>query len=103
VRVIGELAHKMGFLRDIRSGERGYDFDGAGVVIFWIAAGAALGVGVALVPAKPLPGSAVGFLALVGGVLGSAIGFYAAWGVSAVARVLAIPGLIVSFLIALAR
>jgi len=93
----------MGFLSDIRSGERGYGSDGACVVIFWVAAGVALGAGVALVPAKPLPGSAVGFLVLVGVGLGSAIGFYAAWGVSVVARVLAIPGLIVVFLIELAR
>jgi hypothetical protein len=93
----------MGFLSDIRSGKRGHDFGGACAVIFWIAAGLALGGGVAMVPAKPLPGSAVGVLVVVGVVLGSAIGFYAAWGVSVVARVLAIPGLIVGFLIELAR
>ena len=93
----------MGFLRDIRSGERGHDFGGAYVVVFWIVAGAALGGGVAMVSGKLLPGSAVGFLVPVGVALGSAIGFYAAWGVSVVARVLAIPGLIVGFLIELAR
>jgi hypothetical protein len=89
----------MGFLRDIRTGERGHDFGSAYVVIFWIAAGVALGGSVALLPAK----HAIGFFVLVGVVLGSAIGFYAAWGASVVARVLAIPGLIVGFLIELAR
>jgi len=93
----------MGFLDDIRSGKRGFDIDGAFAVIFWIAAGAALGFGFTLASAKPLPQAAVNFLIVIGGVMGSAVGFYAAWGVSLVARVLAIPGVIVSFLIALVR
>jgi hypothetical protein len=54
------------------------------------------GAGIALVSPKP-----VALLSWLGGVLGAAVGFYAAWGASVVARVLAIPGLIVSFLIAL--
>jgi hypothetical protein len=93
----------MGFLDDIRSGKRGFDIDGAVVVIFWIVAGTALGFGVAQARAIPLPQSTVNLLMLVGAVLGSAVGFYAAWGAPLVARVLAIPGVIVSFLIALVR
>ncbi len=93
----------MGFLRDIRSEERGFSLEGAVVVVFWVVAGAALGVGIAQAPSKPLPQSAVNMLMLFGGVLGATLGFYAAWGVSLVARVLAIPGVIVSFLIALVR
>jgi hypothetical protein len=93
----------MGFLSYIRSRKLpppGYGPDGLYVVIFWIIAGAALGFGVAQA-AKPLPQSSVYMLMLVGGIMGSAVGFYAAWGVSRVARVLAIPGLIFGFLIGL--
>jgi hypothetical protein len=97
----GELAHKMGLLTDIRNGNRG-GHEGAFAVIFWITAGATFGFGIVLAPVTPLPPSAVGLLVLVGAVLGSVLGFYAAWGVSWVARALAIPGVILSFLLAFA-
>jgi hypothetical protein len=97
----GELAHKMGLLTDIRNGDRG-GYEGAFAVIFWIIAGAGLGFWIALAPTTPLPPPAAGVLVLVGAVLGSVLGFYAAWGVSWVARVLVIPGVILSFLLAFA-
>jgi hypothetical protein len=93
----------MGLLSDIRSGNRGFDGDGAAAVIFWIVAGAVLGFGVAQAAANPIPERAVNLLTLVGGVLGAVVGFYAALGASLVARVLAIPGLIIGFLIGVAR
>ena len=89
----------MGLLADIRNGKRDGG-NGAFAVFFWIAAGAVLALGVGA--AASLPGSVVGPLMVVGGLAGSPVGFYAAWGASRVARVLAIPGVVLGFLFALA-
>jgi hypothetical protein len=91
----------MGLLIDIRSGKRAAT--GPGAIIFWLAAGTALGTGTVGILANPLPDSRLYLLVLVGGILGGIVGLYAAWGTSALARVLAIPGIIVDVLIDLVR
>jgi hypothetical protein len=85
----------MGLLTDIKSGKSGAR--GPGAIIVWLAAGAALGAGLAQM--MPHPTESVGaVLALMGGIIGIAIGFYAAWGTSKLAKVLAAPGIIVDVL-----
>jgi hypothetical protein len=77
----GELVHKMGFLRDIRSGGMGGSVAGAVVVLLgrrWRCTW----------NRRPQP--AVNLPSLVGGVLGSAVGLAAAAGACALA--LAAPG-----------
>lgn len=82
----------MGFLSDIRSGKR--DPAGLGVyaVIFWLCAGsiAGGGLGYYLVGASEKVGLT---LLLAGAAMGACIGFYAAFGGTPLARVLALPGL----------
>ncbi|MGC2782087.1 MAG: hypothetical protein WA418_41285 [Bradyrhizobium sp.] len=81
----------MGFLTDIRSGERGDYGLGAYAIIFWLIAGLMVGGGV---------GAWVGMgaertvlpLALTGLAVGLCVGFYAAFGATRIARVLAVPG-----------
>jgi len=86
----------MGLLMDIRSGKRGSASGGA--ILFWIVAGAALGFG----PSQLLPRvSSESWMYLwtaAGGLLGAAVGFYAEWGTSRLARILALPGIIVDLI-----
>src|SRR5262245_57966401 len=81
----------MGLLMDIRSGKRlqtaGYAF------VAWLIIGAGLGgLAGALLPGPMYVGGAIGALA---GVL---IGLYAEWGASAVAKVLAVPGMVLAMI-----
>ncbi|MBR0752491.1 hypothetical protein JQ604_09860 [Bradyrhizobium jicamae] len=80
----------MGVLTDIRSGKRGSL--GLGYeIVFWSMAGMAAGAGI---------GSWIGLnmekallpLALIGFTVGICVGFYAAFGATRMARVLALPG-----------
>jgi hypothetical protein len=93
INVMSEAA--VGFLTDIRSGKRAVT--GPGAVIFWFAAGMVLSGGIAA-----LAGASESFplylLTVPGALLGAMVGFYAAWGTSRLARVLAIPGIIVDVL-----
>jgi hypothetical protein len=94
----------MGLLIDIRSGKRAVT--GPGAIIFWFAAGiaaagTALGFGLPQTPANPSPDGVAYLLTLIGALVGMAVGFYAAWGTSLLARALAIPGVIVDLLIEL--
>ena len=91
----------MGLLIDIRNGRR--VVSGLGAIIFWLAAGAALGFGETGLFPNSLPESTAYVPVLVSGALGCLIGFYAAWGTSTLARVLAIPGVVVDILSVLAR
>jgi hypothetical protein len=86
----------MGLLTDIRNGKRGASSPGS--IIFWFVAATGLGVGTLWVLTGALSESGLRSVALPAGVLGLAIGFYAAWGTSAVARALALPGTIVNTL-----
>jgi len=83
---------EMGLLSDIRSGKR--DPAGLGVyaVIFWPCTGsiAGGGLGYYLVGASEKTGLA---FVLAGATIGACIGFYAAFGGTRLARVLALPGL----------
>ena len=86
----------MGMLMDIRSGKRGTA--GASAIIFWFVAGSALGFGATWMLSSVPPNSLLYLLVLPGALLGAMIGFYAAWGTSRVARVLAIPGIFVDLI-----
>ena len=86
----------MGLLTDIRSGKRGGN--GAGAVVFWIAVGAAFGFGAMQILSSVPRESWLYPLMLAGGLLGAVVGFYAAWGTSRLARILAIPGFIVELI-----
>jgi hypothetical protein len=80
----------MGFLTDLRSGKRS---DASGyAIVAWAIIGASIGVGYALVFLQSQ--SAIPILATIGGLLGMSIGFYAEWGTSKLAKLLAVPGMI---------
>jgi len=80
----------MGLLTDIRSGERGGHGLGAYAIIFWLMAGLVVGGGVgAWVAGTERTVLAV---ALTGLMIGVCVGFYAAFGATRTARVLALPG-----------
>jgi hypothetical protein len=82
----------MGFLTDIRSGKR--DPAGVGVyaLIFWCCAGFIAGGGLAVYLVGEAEKSVLGFV-LLGALIGCCIGFYAAFGKTPAARILALPGL----------
>jgi hypothetical protein len=90
------MAVDMGLLIDIETGKRGAA--GPGAIIFWGVAGAAIGIATAWMVANLLPTSLLYLLAGVGEIFGLVVGFYAAWGTSVLARILAVPGIIVDVL-----
>jgi hypothetical protein len=83
----------MAFMRHIRDNTS--DF-AAGAIVFWGIAGAALGIVAAM--ALSLPAAPAAVLASVAGVLGLGVGFYAAWGSSRLARLLALPGALIELI-----
>jgi hypothetical protein len=85
----------MGFLIDVRTGKRAVT--GPGGVIFWFAAGLVLGGGIAAL-AGASESSLLYLLTVPGALLGTMVGFYGTWGTSRLARVVAIPGIIVDVL-----
>jgi hypothetical protein len=89
----------LGLLRDIKNGPnqplRGLVAGGA--VVFWAIVGGALGFGLANFAS--LPTGATTVAACVGFGVGISLGFYAGFGTSDLARVLALPGAIVELLL----
>jgi hypothetical protein len=83
----------MGFLTHIASRTAT-----AGTIIFWWMAGIGLGslAGVLEPPSKV---AGTYFLVGIGAALGMSVGFYAAWGRSKLARVLAIPGYLIDLVV----
>jgi hypothetical protein len=79
----------MGLLMDIRSGKRGNA--SAGALVFWIVAGAALGFGASQLLPRVSSESWMYLWTVAGGLLGAAVGFYAEWGTSVLARTLPFP------------
>ena len=80
----------MGFLTDIRTGKRDGAFGHA--IVAWAIIGASIGIGPALLFLQSE--SAIPILATVGGLLGMSVGFYAEWGTSKFAKLLAVPGMV---------
>ena len=80
----------MGFLTDIRSEKR----NGASghAIVAWVIIGASIGVASAILSQQLEIGIPV--FATIGGLLGVSVGFYAEWGTSKFARLLAVPGMI---------
>jgi xanthosine utilization system XapX-like protein len=81
----------MGFLADLRSGKRDGAFGHA--IIAWAIIGAGTGIVSALLFLQSE--NAIPILATIGGLLGISVGFYAEWGTSKLAKLLAVPGMIV--------
>jgi hypothetical protein len=80
----------MGFLTDLRTGKRS---DASGyAIVAWALIGASTGVVSALLFLQSE--SAIPIFATIGGVLGMSVGFYAEWGTSKFAKLLAVPGMI---------
>jgi hypothetical protein len=84
---------QMGFLRHIRDNTNEF---AVGAIVFWFIAGAALGIAAAM--ALNFPAAPASIIAFVAGLLGLCVGFYAAWGTSRVARILALPGAILELI-----
>jgi cbb3-type cytochrome oxidase subunit 1 len=84
---------QMGSMRHIRDNTSEF---AAGAIVFWGIAGAAVGIVAAM--ALSFPAVPAFILAFVAGVLGLCVGFYAAWGGSRLARVLAVPGAIIELI-----
>ena len=82
----------MGFLSDIRSGKRDPASLGGYAVIFWLCAGFIAGGGLGYRLAGASENAGLVFV-LAGATIGACIGFYAAFGETRLARVLALPGL----------
>ena len=80
----------MGFLTDLRSGKRDGAFGHA--IVAWAIIGASVGIGSALLFLQSE--NAIPMLTTIGGLLGMSIGFYAEWGTSKLAKLLAVPGMI---------
>ena len=80
----------MGFLTDLRTGKRS-DVSGYAIAA-WAIIGASIGVGSALLFLQSE--NAIPILATIGGLLGVSVGFYAEWGTSKFAKLLAVPGII---------
>jgi hypothetical protein len=78
----------MGFLTDLRSGKRDGAFGHA--IVAWAVIGAGIGIGSALLFLQSE--NATPILATIGGLLGMSVGFYAEWGTSKFAKLLAVPG-----------
>ena len=84
----------MGFLTDIRSGKRDGAFGYA--ILGWAITGASIGVASAMLLLQFESGIPV--FAAIGGFLGISVGFYAEWGTSRFAKVLAVPGRILELI-----
>jgi len=80
----------MGILTDLRSGKRGDAFGHA--IVAWAVIGAGIGIGSALLFLQSE--NAIPILATTGGLLGMSVGFYAEWGTSKLAKLLAVLGMI---------
>jgi hypothetical protein len=81
----------MGLLRNVN--ENG-DL-GAGAIIFWAIVGTTLGTGFAYFAA--LPTGVTAAASLIGFGVGIALGFYASFGTTRLARILALPGITALF------
>jgi uncharacterized membrane protein len=80
----------MGFLTDIRAEKRNSAFGYA--IVAWGIIGASIGVATAMLLLQFEIGIPV--FATIGGFLGISVGFYAEWGTSKLAKLLAVPGII---------
>jgi hypothetical protein len=80
----------MGLLADLRSGKRDGAFGHA--IIAWAIIGTGAGIVSALLFLRSE--NAIPILATIGGLLGMSVGFYAEWGTSKLAKLLAVPGMI---------
>jgi len=78
----------MGFLTDLRSGQRDGAFGHA--IVAWAIIGTSVGIGAAVLLLQSE--SAIPVLATIGGLSGMSVGFYAEWGTSKFAKLLAVPG-----------
>jgi hypothetical protein len=78
----------MGLIMDIQSGKRVRTFGDA--IVAWAIIGAGLGIAAALLFSH----SDVPIFTLIGGLAGGAVGFYAEWGTSHFAKILALPGVL---------
>jgi uncharacterized membrane protein len=78
----------MGFLIDIRGGKRSGAFGYA--IVAWVIIGASIGVASAMLFLQ----FGVPTFATIGGLLGMSVGFYAEWGTSKLAKLLAVPGMV---------
>jgi hypothetical protein len=79
----------MGFLTDIRGGRRGGAFGYA--IVAWMIIGASIGVVSAMAFLQFESG--IPIFATIGGLTGMSVGFYAEWGTSKFAKLLAVPGM----------
>ena len=84
----------MGLMKDIGSGRRVRTFGNA--LVAWAIIGAGLGIAVALLFSQSE--RVIPILALLGGLAGAAVGLYAEWGSSYFAKVLALPGMLLSII-----
>jgi hypothetical protein len=81
----------MGLLRDVnKNGDLG-----AGAIVFWAIVGTALGTGFAYF--ATLPTNVTTAASFIGFGVGIALGFYASFGTTRLARILALPGIIALF------
>jgi hypothetical protein len=80
----------MGFLTDIRGEKRSGAFGYA--IVAWVIIGASIGVASAILLLQFESG--IPILAAIGGLLGMNVGFYAEWGMSKFAKLLAVPGMV---------
>jgi hypothetical protein len=79
---------------DIRSGKRARTFWDA--IFAWVIGGAGIGIGAALLFSQTE--RVVPILTLIGGLAGAAVGLSAEWGTSRFAKVLALPGMLLSII-----
>jgi hypothetical protein len=88
----------MGLLRDIRKGqEQPGGWASGGAVVFWAIVGAGCGIGLATF--LNLPEGVKTFAVCAAGLGGLCVGFYAGFGTTALARVLALPGTVLELLL----
>lgn len=88
----------MALLRDIRKGAS-HPLGGwaaGGAVVFWTMVGVSVGLGLAML--LNLSSSATSLIVGLAAVLGVGLGFYAGLGATTLARVLALPGVILEYL-----
>jgi hypothetical protein len=91
----------MGLMMDLRSGRRS-TWCGAGNFIFWVLAGGGAGSAIVLVDPQ-ITDAGRFFFTLLGGCIGAAIGFYATFGESTLARILEVPGQILGVILLFVR
>ena len=87
----------MGFLTDIRAGDRGDGGLGGYAIVFWAIAGLAVGGGLGSWAGLGI-GIALLCCATAGLALGLGVGFYAAFGAARTARILALPGVLLGMI-----